>query len=458
MPYIHEASFENGAVALLPFGFTPSDQNVFTVVVGKNGEGKSRLLGAIAKEHIRVSESFGAFRSSQEPRVIAASTSPFDKFPSTPRWKELDSKSNYRYVGIRGDGVNNASSSVALISSAAKGLLDKIITRRDLAQLRAVFDSLNFSYEVEFVFKPSYLRSTYRESGYTVEYGSLSGFNQDLKRLNELYGVALESRFIGTLERMQNSQREQALWALEVLSKYGVEKKAISFLFNFQDLDYSINGTMQEKRIVESVFILLTCGLMRLIDLRLKKKNYGAMSLKKASSGEQCMIVLMLGIAGHINDGSLILIDEPEISLHPEWQEAFMELLSRTFSGYSGCHFIIATHSPQIVAKLNEKNCFITSLTKRNIFSASHFANRSADFQLAELFDAPGSKNEYISRLAFNLLAKVKSKKCLHPTELEALQHLLHLSESIASDDPIKVLVASVKEVCNSYANDNKSN
>ncbi|MBY8186655.1 ATP-binding protein [Vibrio fluvialis] len=37
--------------------------------------------------------------------------------------------------------------------------------------------------------------------------------------------------------------------------------------------------------------------------------------------------LLFLGIISSIDDDALILIDEPEISLHPSWQQKFVEIL-----------------------------------------------------------------------------------------------------------------------------------
>jgi predicted ATP-binding protein involved in virulence len=193
-------------------------------------------------------------------------------------------------------------------------------------------------------------------------------------------------------------------------------------------------------------------GLMRLIDLRLQKKNFGELSLKKASSGEQCLLVLILGIAGHITDGSLILIDEPEISLHPRWQEEFMVLLTSSFAGYRGCQFVVATHSPQVIARLKGPGCYITSLSKRELYNAEQFHDKSADFQLAELFDAPGIMNEYISRLAFNLLAKVKYSKKMDESSYEELNRLLEFKTQLEQDDPVKELIHSVATLCETYA------
>ena len=60
--------------------------------------------------------------------------------------------------------------------------------------------------------------------------------------------------------------------------------------------------------ILDSLNTLLKYDLIRLIDMRLDKIGYGPMSLRRASSGEQCMLLIMLGIAGNIQDNSLIFI------------------------------------------------------------------------------------------------------------------------------------------------------
>ena len=83
----------------------PSGKNIFTVLVGKNGTGKSRLLSEIAKESIVTGETGSAVYDDLDygPKVIAVSTSPFDKFPITRKYHSLRRyQDNYRYVGMRG--------------------------------------------------------------------------------------------------------------------------------------------------------------------------------------------------------------------------------------------------------------------------------------------------------------------------------------------------------------------
>jgi predicted ATP-binding protein involved in virulence len=70
--------------------------------------------------------------------------------------------------------------------------------------------------------------------------------------------------------------------------------------------------------------------------------------LDKLSSGEQHQLVLFHSLIFRTRPGALIMIDEPEISLHVAWQEIFLqdlELISKS----SGVHFLIATHSPYII-------------------------------------------------------------------------------------------------------------
>lgn len=66
------------------------------------------------------------------------------------------------------------------------------------------------------------------------------------------------------------------------------------------------------------------------------------------SSGEQHEIVMAYRLIFDSTPGQLVLIDEPEVSLHVRWQRQFLDDLER-ISRLDGIRFVIATHSPQIV-------------------------------------------------------------------------------------------------------------
>lgn len=66
------------------------------------------------------------------------------------------------------------------------------------------------------------------------------------------------------------------------------------------------------------------------------------------SSGEQHEIVLFYDLIFKTSDKSFFLIDEPEISLHIDWQRQFLSDISKIAN--LGQHsFLVATHSPQII-------------------------------------------------------------------------------------------------------------
>lgn len=68
----------------------------------------------------------------------------------------------------------------------------------------------------------------------------------------------------------------------------------------------------------------------------------------KLSSGEQNTIILLYRIIFEVNKGDILLIDEPEISMHVVWLKEFIKDLLNIIKD-KGCQVLIATHSPQIV-------------------------------------------------------------------------------------------------------------
>ena len=70
--------------------------------------------------------------------------------------------------------------------------------------------------------------------------------------------------------------------------------------------------------------------------------------LGSLSSGEQRELALFYELLFKVVPGSLILIDEPEISLHVVWQEYFLEDI-RDITVVADVDLLIATHSPDII-------------------------------------------------------------------------------------------------------------
>ena len=99
-----------------------------------------------------------------------------------------------------------------------------------------------------------------------------------------------------------------------------------------------------EEKSNELVFRFLGTG---------EEKNIGNLS-----SGERQILILLSFIAFEEHAPSVLIVDEPEISLHPRWQQGFVEAMLGLIA--DGTQIILATHSPEIVGR-NQKSCIVLS-------------------------------------------------------------------------------------------------
>ncbi len=79
-----------------------------------------------------------------------------------------------------------------------------------------------------------------------------------------------------------------------------------------------------------------------------KTQNDSVLKLTELSSGEQHEVVLLFELLFKAEESSLVLIDEPEISLHVVWQKEFLTDIQEIIK-LQKLDIIIATHSPQII-------------------------------------------------------------------------------------------------------------
>jgi predicted ATP-binding protein involved in virulence len=86
------------------------------------------------------------------------------------------------------------------------------------------------------------------------------------------------------------------------------------------------------------------------------------LSLDQLSSGEKQMIIQVFELLFHAQSGTLVMIDEPELSLHMMWQMNYLKNLSE-IAQLRGFQCIVATHSPQIFNSLWSKSVDLFTLS-----------------------------------------------------------------------------------------------
>lgn len=88
-------------------------------------------------------------------------------------------------------------------------------------------------------------------------------------------------------------------------------------------------------------------------------------SLNQLSTGEKQVIYRVGYLLKNLNNlkGGIVLIDEPEISMHPVWQTALKNFIKEVFTGFD-IQIIISTHSPYIFKQLNNEDEVVIKLDK----------------------------------------------------------------------------------------------
>jgi predicted ATP-dependent endonuclease of OLD family len=116
--------------------------------------------------------------------------------------------------------------------------------------------------------------------------------------------------------------------------------------------------------------------------------------LKDLSSGDQSMLLIILTIFGYDLEGGLLVIDEPELHLHPQRQKEFLSLIETISQKYS-LQVILATHSPLMINEKNIPNVY--RFNKEHLETSIHHPAHSVFYDEAEL----------IQMLKFENIAKV---------------------------------------------------
>lgn len=145
---------------------------------------------------------------------------------------------------------------------------------------------------------------------------------------NDVILLSLAAR-TGKLADISNEYQESKKNVLGLINKY---KQCLGSFMKDKDFDFS-------KKSGE----LTVC---------LKKQDKREISLKSLSSGEKQLLILLTETLLHQNTSFAFIADEPELSLHIEWQR---NLLTSINDLNSNAQIIVATHSPEIAGNFREK-------------------------------------------------------------------------------------------------------
>ena len=160
------------------------------------------------------------------------------------------------------------------------------------------------------------------------EYKFINTINSNVIRDIPSY-IATRRNYLATIE--------EDLTMKEVTNKVVNE---INGIFSILELDVKLKGFSKDEK-----------------TLPIFENSAGEeFDINDLSSGEKQLFLRTLSIKMLEPKNSIILIDEPELSLHPKWQQRIIEVYKKIGENNQ---IIVATHSPHILGSVSNENIFI---------------------------------------------------------------------------------------------------
>lgn len=385
--------FPNAEIELTPKDIVDSSSNYTTIIIGCNGTGKSRLLGNIIdtlifKKKLESSSKISLLKdqviydsvdSSEKiiKKILAVTNIANDKFPF-PRSNNPSSQNRYHYLGLK-----SASNNIFLYGAKSKLLTNLLRCTSDVKKSKSASKFLaEISIDTE------------------IAYEVVAGSNYKAMKSSEINS---DKKY--TNSKLRELAAKKDLWPLieEMIKK---SSHSIALKSTKSDDGAKFNNDLAIK--------LIEAKVISPKNIILRRKT--GVEYAELSSGEQNLIQTMLSIIAIVEDDSLIAIDEPEVSLHPNWQMCFLKRLDEALNDYSGCHIIIATHSHFILSNLSIQNGSVVVLEK-NIGEKTDATLLEDDCYgwpaeqiLYRAFGVTGFANKYIDQDLRTIIKSIKNR------------------------------------------------
>lgn len=438
-----------------------NNSNYISLIVGNNGTGKSRVLSKIARFFLEKTKQSdqksllgSAFEYNRLPqKIIALTNSGSDKFPVDESFRPSRSSSGttnfkdfkYNYLGTRSR--TNSFSNRALMNRALDILFENYSELDVSRNYRHIFDYLDYEpiLKLEYIVTGKLFNMAYGEITPTVLINYLNDQNNS-SRFRQ-YGQDKTLEIIG--DKMEE--------LCDFLNDYRSGNRELIINFSAKNINRIITDTSRYENNVHSynlIGILTKLDLVRNVQIKVYKKGGSEFNFNDASSGEANILSTLIALIPVIQNNSLVLIDEPEISLHPLWQSQYIDLINNIFSNFDGCHIIIASHSHFLVTDLPPQQSSVIMLkNQKGLIRAERIEEPtygwSAEEILYTVFNVKTVRNYFIESDLVDLLGLISEES----KNLDKIKKLLRSikSLSISENDPLHAVI----EEANAYIKEN---
>lgn len=166
---------------------------------------------------------------------------------------------------------------------------------------------------------------------------------------------AIYMRVANFLARQSQSERISLGSQSSFRRRYEDDANLRQIVDNLDDVERSIESTMVPiNSFLETITRLFSRGKSLKLtnnELQILLADERVLPISQLSSGEKHLIKILL--SAMTAGSNAVLIDEPELSMHIDWQRIFIQTI---LSLNPGCQLILASHSPEVMAEIPD-NC-----------------------------------------------------------------------------------------------------
>ncbi len=372
--------------------------------------------------------------------VIAVCYLPMDRFPK----KANQPDDFYIYLGLVDN--SNAARARLIMNNAVPMLFDTINKEKSVEFLKDILrfmqvDEDYLGIKNSYRYKESFFTGKLTESDFTSLFNNWRSFS---KREEKPFGVNyFEANIAGNKKLISRIVSYLNLRAITDKIKIG-EKSLLEF------------NLLDNPEILAEWELLIHLRKLDLIDsfsLLFRKSRANKIDDSKLSSGEFHYFSTIIAICGSIKENSLVLMDEPETSFHPNWQMKYINHLKFLLKNNNGAHFIIATHSHFIVSDLEGASSEIIGLNGLAPKVTAEPLERStygwsAEEVLYKVFNLRSTRN-YFFEISLRELLHLISNKSDNKERIMALCKDLKNTELDRNDPLTQILIEADEYIRN---------
>ncbi len=362
------------------------------------------------------------------PSIVACHFGAFDKFPTQKVNGSTQTRYDvtcYKYVGAHVNGSMISSSAIAF---RLLFTLNEQMNDWQRQNICSILDFIGYDHRV------------------SLSYSLVMKSKTDGAVLDAIKQRVNKDKEYSKLDKQQKNVKATQL--------YNFYKKKTSTGNSRHDYDIDFDKDIAKEEShdeLQSIYKLKQCELVNSTNVIFHKQGCDITS-EDMSSGEFAMLSTVLSISAAANDPhTLVLLDEPELSLHPNWQMTLIDNLDRALSNQV-CQLLIATHSHMLVSDLPMKRSSVTQVEKdeRGNLLANSISECtygwSAEEVLLKVFKTATDRNRYFGERIGKLLEKMGSNT-ITPKEVKAeLNELQEISMHLSKIDPMKQILNTIVE------------